>query len=55
MLAPNYHYVKTADKESELDRIGKWIDDVQAQPFRHVFLLRLIPVGKRMNRHCLGQ
>ncbi|MFD2760856.1 DUF2487 family protein [Lentibacillus juripiscarius] len=39
MLAPNYHYVKTADKESELDRIGKWIDDVQAQPFRHVFFI----------------
>ncbi|RYG73602.1 DUF2487 family protein [Lentibacillus lipolyticus] len=39
MLIPEYHYVKTADKEAELDRIRNWMNDIQAQPFHHVFFI----------------
>ncbi|GAA0444318.1 YpiF family protein [Lentibacillus halophilus] len=39
MMIPGYRYLKSADKESELNRLRTWIRDIQAQPFFHVFFI----------------
>lgn len=39
MLVPNYHYIKGACKEGEVERIKTWIEDILKQPFEHVFFV----------------
>ncbi|WP_286191247.1 YpiF family protein [Virgibacillus salexigens] len=41
MLTPTYNYVKAADREEEVNRIHSWIEEIQQQPFPHIFLLTL--------------
>ena len=37
MLTPNYNYLKSASKQVEVERLNLWIEDIQKQPFTHVF------------------
>ncbi|PAV29488.1 hypothetical protein CIL05_11520 [Virgibacillus profundi] len=39
MLLPTYHYLKSVNKEPEADRLNKWVEDVQKQPFTHIFFI----------------
>lgn len=39
LLAPDYHYLRSADKQAEIDRIHTWVDDMQTQPFHYVFFV----------------
>ncbi|WP_249871859.1 YpiF family protein [Oceanobacillus saliphilus] len=36
MLAPNYHYLKSADKQLESKRLNGWAEDMKKQPFSHI-------------------
>lgn len=37
MRIPSYTYVRSADKEKELERMKTWVTDIQEQPFEHLF------------------
>lgn len=39
VLSPHYYYLKSTNKETELDRLNTWIADAKKQPFEHMFLV----------------
>lgn len=39
MLTPSYCYLKNASKQAEVERLNTWIEDIQNQPFEHVFFV----------------
>lgn len=39
LLTPKYHYLKSARKEDEVERINTWIEDIHKQPFTHLFFI----------------
>lgn len=54
MLAPNYNFLKTADKSIEAKRINFWIQDMQEQPFEHITLLTFDPSWKKHEKDING-
>lgn len=39
MLLPNYYYLSTQEKETEIERLNYFIADAKEQPFEHVFII----------------
>jgi hypothetical protein len=39
MLIPNYHYIKSSDLEKESQILQEWVEEIQKQPFEHVFFI----------------
>lgn len=39
LLIPNYYYLEYGDKDEEAQRLNKWTQEIQKQPFEHVFIL----------------
>ncbi|TRM12565.1 DUF2487 family protein [Lentibacillus cibarius] len=54
MLIPDYRYLKSADKDAELNRLQSWVGDVQAQPFRHVFFITSDSSWKKSEQELPG-
>ncbi|MDY0396570.1 DUF2487 family protein [Virgibacillus halophilus] len=54
MQVPAYHYLKSANRESETDRINTWIQDSAKQPFQHTFLLTFDASWKKQERELNG-
>ncbi|WP_067725486.1 YpiF family protein [Oceanobacillus damuensis] len=36
MLAPSYHYLNSADKNTEIHRLKMWAEDMKEQPFSQI-------------------
>ncbi|WP_217585443.1 DUF2487 family protein [Lentibacillus saliphilus] len=47
MLVPSYHYLKSADKQMEIERLNDWMANIQAQPFKHIFYLTMDGAWKK--------
>ncbi|SHF56604.1 YpiF family protein [Ornithinibacillus halophilus] len=54
LLIPGYHYIKQSDKEEEVKRINSWVEDIQKQPFNHIFFLTFDPSWKKYERELEG-
>lgn len=54
VLTPNYHYLKMAKKEDEIERLNSWIQDAQEQPFEHVFFVTFDSTWKKEERSING-
>lgn len=39
MLTPVYNYIKSTGKDKEIERINSWVDEIEQQPFTHVFFV----------------
>src|SRR5690625_4651473 len=39
LLTPEYHYLKSANRDDEIVRINNWVKDMKTQPFESVFFL----------------
>jgi hypothetical protein len=39
MLTPNYYYLKNHEIGLEVERLNAWVNDIQKQPFTHVFFV----------------
>jgi len=39
MLIPNYHYIKSSELEKESQMLQGWVEEIQKQPFEHVFFI----------------
>lgn len=54
MQIPAYHYLKSAEKETETNRINSWIQDSTIQPFKHIFLLTFDASWKKQEQALNG-
>lgn len=54
MLTPSYNYIKAADKEQEIKRINSWVDDIEIQPFYHIFYLTFDSTWKKNEQSLRG-
>lgn len=54
MLIPNYHYLKSANKEVETDRLNTWVEDMQKQPFTHIFFVTFDASWKKSEQAMNG-
>ncbi|RDW22054.1 YpiF family protein [Oceanobacillus chungangensis] len=54
MLMPAYSYLKSADIETEINRINGWITDIKEQPFANVFLFTLDATWKKKEQTLDG-
>ncbi|WP_010530811.1 YpiF family protein [Lentibacillus jeotgali] len=54
MLSPNYNYLKSADKETEVTRINSWVDDTRSQPFDHLFFITSDAGWKKFEQDMKG-
>lgn len=54
MLIPNYVYVKTVDKENEIERLNQWIRELKIQPFNHFILLSFDASWKKHEKDLEG-
>ncbi|WP_096270454.1 DUF2487 family protein [Paucisalibacillus globulus] len=50
LLIPNYYYLEYGDKVEEMERLNKWTKEIQAQPFKHVFVLTFDSGWKRYEK-----
>ncbi len=55
LLTPTYTFNKNSDISKEIDRMNEWIEDLQAQPFKHIFLLTLDVSLKKIERELEGE
>ncbi|TGB04541.1 DUF2487 family protein [Halobacillus salinus] len=53
-LSPDYHYM-SRDHDSEVERINKWIDHYQKQPFEHIFLFTFDMKWKKHENQLNGE
>ncbi|QKY69197.1 YpiF family protein [Lentibacillus sp. CBA3610] len=54
LLAPNFHYLTSADKEAEMERVHTWVEDIQTQPFHHVFFVTSDSGWKKVEQSLQG-
>ncbi|WP_077326673.1 DUF2487 family protein [Virgibacillus siamensis] len=54
ILTPTYNYLKTADKQSEIDRINTWTEDMNSQPVNHVFFTTFDSSWKKVEQAVPG-
>ena len=54
MLIPSYHYLKNADKDTEVERINQWIKELKSQPFQHFILLSFDASWKKYEKNLDG-
>lgn len=54
LVTPNYHYIKTGDLESEVERVNDWTNHIMKQPFKHLFFISFDPKWKKMERELDG-
>ncbi|MFB4169209.1 DUF2487 family protein [Virgibacillus sp. JSM 102003] len=54
LLTPNYHYLKSSKREQEINRINSWMDDMEQQPFNHVFYVTFDSTWKKNEQALNG-
>lgn len=54
MLTPTYHYLKTADLQTEVERLNAWITDIQQQPFSEVFIFTFDNAWRKIEKDLHG-
>ncbi|SFE45962.1 Protein of unknown function [Lentibacillus persicus] len=54
LLAPDYHYLASADKQVELERLDTWVNDIQTQPFPFVFFITSDAEWKKIEQKLGG-
>ncbi|SFA73940.1 Protein of unknown function [Lentibacillus halodurans] len=54
LLSPDYHYLASVDKETEINRMNAWIDDIQSQPFQHIFFVSSDSGWKKVEQGLKG-
>ncbi|GAB3066113.1 YpiF family protein [Virgibacillus ainsalahensis] len=54
MLTPNYYYLKSSNKENEIDRINSWVEDVKNQPFTNIFFVTFDAAWKKEEQALEG-
>jgi hypothetical protein len=50
LLIPNYYYLEYGDKLEEAKRLNCWTEEIQKQPFEHVFILTFDSGWKRCEK-----
>ncbi|MGJ9456807.1 YpiF family protein [Oceanobacillus sp. CF4.6] len=50
MLVPNYHYLKSADKATEVQRLNDWAVDMKEQPFSHIIYITFDSTWKKQEK-----
>src|SRR5690625_670875 len=57
LLTPAYNYLKFTKLEEEVDRLNKWVEDIQKQPFNTIFFMTFDMMWKKveskMNGHLI--
>ncbi|SES80407.1 Protein of unknown function [Oceanobacillus limi] len=54
LLIPGYNYLKSTDKEQEVERINNWVNDIKQQPFQHIFFLSFDSTWKKLENTLDG-
>lgn len=54
ILIPSYLYMKHANKDSEVERIKQFTDDVKKQPFEHVFYITFDASWRKYEKNMEG-
>lgn len=54
LLSPEYNYLKFNDKEEEIKRLNKWVDDAKTQPFSHIFFVTFDATWKKYEQQLEG-
>ncbi|SDQ54689.1 Protein of unknown function [Virgibacillus subterraneus] len=54
LLTPNYNYLKSSHKDQEIVRINSWIDDIEQQPFNHIFYVTFDSTWKKNEQGMRG-
>jgi len=54
MLAPSYYYLKSSNKATEAERMNKWMEKINEQPFSHIILLTFDPGWKKHEQELDG-
>ncbi|HLR79971.1 MAG TPA: YpiF family protein [Bacillota bacterium] len=54
MLIPNYSYLTSTDKSEEIDRINAFVNNIQEQPFSHIFFLTFDSGWKKFEQSLQG-
>ncbi|HAM81174.1 DUF2487 family protein [Ornithinibacillus bavariensis] len=50
LLIPNYYYLEYGDKAQEVDRLNRWTEEIQKQPFKHVFIVTFDSSWKKFEK-----
>lgn len=50
LLAPAYSYLKSTNLENEVERLNKWIQDVEIQPFKTIFAMTFDTAWKKVEK-----
>jgi Protein of unknown function (DUF2487) len=51
LLIPNYYYLEYGGKDQEVDRLNRWTEEIQKQPFKHVFILTFDAGWKKFEKN----
>ncbi|GGJ85549.1 hypothetical protein GCM10007063_05100 [Lentibacillus kapialis] len=54
MLCPDYNYLKSADKKTEVVRINSWVENIRSQPFDHFFFITADSGWKKFDQAMQG-
>jgi len=47
VLSPHYYYLKSSNKDAELERLNTWMVDAKKQPFEHIFFVTFDATWKK--------
>lgn len=50
LLTPTFYFLKTTGLEKEKDRLNDWIQDIQKQPIREVFIFTFDPIWRKLEK-----
>jgi glycine cleavage system pyridoxal-binding protein P len=54
MLLPNYHYLKSANINTEVERLNDWTQDILQQPFEHITYITFDSQWKKQEKELIG-
>src|SRR5690625_1194810 len=50
MLTPTYNYLKFTNMESEMNRLNEWIENIETQPFKTIFVMTFDNSWKKVEK-----
>ena len=54
LLMPHYYYLKSTNKDIEVDRINTWVQDARNQPIKQVFFITFDSSWKKIEKDLEG-